>query len=237
MEPVSRGSAPRRWRLALGLALVVLGVLAFVLGVVPQRERLGELVTRARALDEAWVFPVAGLFVPFCVLWLPGTWVTFLCCLAWGFWPTFPAVVLASNLGAAAAFGLGRTLLADRVRAWSTGHPRFAAVQAAIGRDGLRIVTLLRLTPLVPFNALNYLLGMTPLRYRDYALATFVGMLPGTALNCWTFAQLVQLGEQVSDDLPADPLGLWGLVLRIALAVVATVWIARVARQELARRV
>jgi uncharacterized membrane protein YdjX (TVP38/TMEM64 family) len=230
-------SGPRRWRLALLIALIAVGVAAFALGFVPLRERLGDLVGRARTLDPAWVFPVAGLFVPFCVLWLPGIWVTFFCCLAWGFWPTFPAIVLASNLGAAAAFGLGRTLLAERVRTWCARRPRMAAVRAAIGADGLRIVTLLRLTPLVPFNALNYLLGVTPIRFRDFALATFLGMLPGTALNCWTFAALADLGASLGGELPPDPLGTWGLVLRIALAVVATAWITRSARRQLSGRV
>lgn len=222
-----------RWRpvVALGLALAGLGVLVFF--VWPARARLGAWIDAAEALEPAWVFLIAGLYLPFCALLLPGTWVTIFCCLVFGFWPTFPAIVLASNLGAALAFALGRTLLRARVHAWVRARPRLAAVEGAIGAESFRLVFLLRLTPLVPFNALNYALGVTPIRFAPYALATLLGMLPGTALNCWTLAQVKDLAPILAGELPADPLGVVGLVARIALALVASALVARRARAAL----
>src|SRR5262245_22416067 len=99
------GSARVRPWIALALALS--GILVLVLVVWPARARLGEWIEAARGLAPAWVFAFALLYLPFCALFLPGTWVTIFCCLVFGFWPTFPAIVLASNLGAALAFGLG----------------------------------------------------------------------------------------------------------------------------------
>jgi uncharacterized membrane protein YdjX (TVP38/TMEM64 family) len=222
-----------RWRAwALGV-LVVAAVAALVLVVWPLRDRLGELVERARALPDWSVFVVAALYVPFCVLVLPGVWVTIFCCVVFGFWPTFPAIVLWSNLGAQLAFLLGRTLLRARVHAWVARRPRMAAVERAIGEESGRLVFLLRLTPIVPFNALNYLLGVTPIRFGPYALATFLGMLPGTALNCWALAQVRDLAPVLAGDLPPDPLGIAGLVARIALALVATWLVARRAQRAL----
>lgn len=223
-----------RWRPFAALALILVGltVSAFVLR--PLWPRLGELVDSARALDPAWVFLIALLYLPFCALLLPGSWVTIFCCLVFGFWPTFPAIVLASNLGAALAFALGRTLLRERVHAWLAARPRSRAIERAIGEESFRLVFLLRLTPLVPFNALNYLLGVTPIRFRAYAAATFVGMLPGTALNCYTFASVRDLAPVLAGKLPADPLGLAGIALRILLTVLATWLVARRARAALA---
>ena len=228
-----RGAGGGRWRpwAALGLALAGVAALLFVLA--PQRERLGELVERARALDEGYVFLIAGLYLPFCVFALPGTWVTIFCCLVFGFWPTFPAIVLASNLGAELAFLLGRTLLRARVHAGLRARPRLAAVERAIGEESFRLVFLLRLSPLVPFNALNYLLGVTPIRFGPYALATFLGMLPGTALNCYTIAGARDLGRVLSGELPPDPLGAGGLIARILLTLVASWLVARRARAAL----
>lgn len=57
--------------------------------------------------------------------------------------------------------------------------PRFAALDLAINSEGRRVVFLLRLSPLVPFNLINYLLGLTNLRFRDYLVAS-VGMTPVT---------------------------------------------------------
>ena len=207
-----------RWRPAVALLLALAGLLALVLVVWPARARLGTWIEAAQDLHPAWVFAIAGLYLPFCALLLPGTWVTIFCCLVFGFWPTFPAIVLASNLGAALAFVLGRTLLRARVHAWVRARPRLAAVETAIGAESFRLVFLLRLTPLVPFNALNYALGVTPIRLAPYALGTFLGMLPGTALNCWTLASVKELAPVLAGDLPPDPLGVAGLVARRARA-------------------
>ena len=204
-----------------------------VLVVWPLRERLGELVERARALDQGWVFLFAALYLPFSALLLPGTWVTIFCCLVFGFWPTFPAIVLASNLGAELAFLLGRTLLRGRVHAWLVTRPKLRAVERAIGEESFRLVFLLRLTPLVPFNALNYLLGVTPIRFGPYALATFLGMLPGTLLNCYTLASVPDLAPLLAGELPPDPLGLAGLVARVVLTLLASWLVARRARAAL----
>jgi uncharacterized membrane protein YdjX (TVP38/TMEM64 family) len=222
-----------RWRPFVALALALAGVAALVFVVWPLRERLGELVERARALPSGAVFLFAGLYLPFCVLVLPGTWVTVFCCLVFGFWPTFPAIVLASNLGAELAFVLGRTLLRDQVHRWLRERPRLAAVERAIGEESFRLVFLLRLTPLVPFNALNYVLGVTPIRFAPYALATFLGMLPGTLLNCYTLASVRELGPVLAGELPPDPLGVAGLVARLALTVLASWLVARRARKAL----
>jgi uncharacterized membrane protein YdjX (TVP38/TMEM64 family) len=214
--------------------LAGLAALIFIVG--PLRGRLGEFVEAARELDSAWVFALALLYLPFCALFLPGTWVTIFCCLVFGFWPTFPAIVLASNLGAALAFALGRTLVRARVHAWVAKRAKLAAVEQAIGAESFRLVFLLRLTPLIPFNALNYVLGVTPIRFAPYAAATFLGMLPGTALNCYTLASVRDLAPVLAGDLPPDPLGLAGLVARIVLALIASALVARRARAALARQ-
>lgn len=222
-----------RWRPWLALALALTGVAALYFLVWPLRARLGEYVEQARTLDQGYVFLFAALYLPFCVLVLPGTWVTIFCCLVFGFWPTFPAIVLASNLGAQLAFWLGRTLLRARVHAGLVSRPKLGAVERAIGEESFRLVLLLRLTPLIPFNALNYLLGVTPIRFGPYALATFLGMLPGTALNCYTFASVRDLAPILAGKLPPDPLGLAGLVARIVLTLLATWLVARRARAAL----
>jgi uncharacterized membrane protein YdjX (TVP38/TMEM64 family) len=226
-----------RWRLLLAAALALTGVALLVFVLRPMWPRLGEHIEAARALDERWVFLVALFYLPFCALFLPGSWVTLFCCLVWGFWPTFPAIVLASNLGAALAFFLGRTLLGARVSAWCASRPKLAAVRQAIGPESLHLVALLRLTPLVPFNALNYVLGVTPVRLRAYALGTFLGMLPGTALNCAMFAGVRDFADILAGNKPPDPLGIAGLVLRIVVTVLATVLITRRARAALAAAV
>lgn len=204
------------------------------LAFLPLAEWLRELVERARALGPGGAFLFMALFVPACVLLLPGTPITLFCGYAYGFWPTLPAAILMSNLGAAAAFGVSRFLLSDSVERWLGGHPKLLAVHRAVGTQGLRLVFLLRLTPAIPFNGLNYALGVAPVRFGPYALGTFLGMLPGTTINTYTAATLGELGRSLDEEVT---LGAWGwtfLALRLVAAVLVTVLVTRVAKKALA---
>ena len=90
-------------------------------------------------------------------------------------------VFLGATLGAIAAFLVARYLARQTIEKKLSGHPRFAAIDKAVGAEGRKIVFLLRLSPIFPFVLLNYGLGLTKVRLADYALAC-LGMLPGTLL-------------------------------------------------------
>ena len=90
-------------------------------------------------------------------------------------------VFVAATLGALAAFLVSRYLARPLVERRLAGNKRFAAIDRAIGHEGRKIVFLLRLSPIFPFNLLNYALGLTKVRLRDYVLAS-AGMLPATLL-------------------------------------------------------
>jgi len=221
-----------RWRLLSALALGLAGLAAFAL--LPLADWLRALVDAARELGTPGAFLFMALFVPASVLCLPGTPITLFCAYAYGFGTTFPAAVLMSNLGAQAAFLCSRFLLRGSVERWLTTRPRLAQVHGAVGQQGLRLVFLLRLTPAIPFNGLNYALGVAPVRFRSYALGTLLGMLPGTAVNTYTAATLGELGQSLDQEVS---LGAWGwtfLGLRLAAAVVVTWLVTRTARRALA---
>ena len=90
-------------------------------------------------------------------------------------------VFVGASLGAIAAFLVARYVARRAIERRLAGHPRFAALDRAIEKEGRKIVFLLRLSPVFPFVFLNYALGLTRVRFADYALACF-GMLPGTLL-------------------------------------------------------
>jgi uncharacterized membrane protein YdjX (TVP38/TMEM64 family) len=90
-------------------------------------------------------------------------------------------VLVAATLGASLAFLVARYLARGLVERRLEGNERFAAIDRAIGLEGRKIVFLLRLSPLFPFNLLNYALGLTRVRFADYLVAS-VGMVPGTLL-------------------------------------------------------
>ena len=94
----------------------------------------------------------------------------------------FVIVSISATLGATAAFLVGRYLARAFIAAKIEGHPKFAAIDEAVAREGWKIVALLRLSPVVPFNVLNYAFGVTRVSLRDYVVASWIGMMPGTLL-------------------------------------------------------
>ena len=145
----------------------------------PVRQYLVDALEWTQELGAWGPIFVSLFYIVACVLLLPGSVLT----LGAGFLFGVPLGLLSAwtgaTLGACAAFLVGRTLARDWVAGKVSGNPKFTAVDEAVGREGFKIVLLLRLSPVFPFNFLNYALGMTKVSFGKYALASFIGMLPG----------------------------------------------------------
>lgn len=87
---------------------------------------------------------------------------------------------LRRTLAAGLAFLISRYAMRDRVRRFAASYPQFEKIDKAIARDGLKFVTLLRMSPLLPLSASNYLYGLTSVDFGSYMLGSWLGMLPGT---------------------------------------------------------
>jgi uncharacterized membrane protein YdjX (TVP38/TMEM64 family) len=109
---------------------------------------------------------------------------------AWG----IPVVLVSATIGAALAFLVSRHLLRARLREFVRRRPRFAAVDRAVSEAGWKIVILLRLSLLVPFNVQNYFFGVTGVPFVPYVIATAVGIIPGAVL----YVSLGALGRAAS---------------------------------------
>lgn len=160
---------------------VVLGAIAAVYLLQVDDWVLG-FVDSIRGAGAIGVAIFATAYVAGTILLLPGSVLTAGAGFAYGpLWGTLivsPVSVVAATL----AFVLGRTAARGWIARRIAGNPRFAAIDEAIAESGFKIVLLLRLSPLFPFNVLNYALGLTRVSLRDYVVASVLGMLPGTAL-------------------------------------------------------
>lgn len=127
------------------------------------------------------------------MFFLPGSILTLGAGFAYGVGLGTAVVWVGANLGATLAFVFGRTLARGWVAARVEGNPRFAAIDRAVGREGLKIVLHARLSPIFPFNLLNYVFGLTQVSLRDYVLGSLVGMLPGTILYVYLGSLITNL--------------------------------------------
>jgi len=180
-EPESQGGSSR-WatvaKIVVGLA--VLAGLIFVL-----RRYVGPYVDPFIAWVESlgvWAPVVFMLgYIVATVAFVPGSVLTLAGGALFGLlWGTV-YVIIAASIGACLAFLIARYLARGWVEKKLEGQPRFAAIDRAIGRDGGKIVALMRLSPVFPFNLLNYALGLTKVKFWHYALAC-LAMLPGSFL-------------------------------------------------------
>ncbi len=200
-----------------GFAHLVLGLLAWAKGA---------------GLAGALVFGL--VYVAGTLLFLPGSVLTLGAGFLYGLLGGLAVVVPGSVLGATLAFVLGRTVLRKPVVRLLKRHPRFQAVDQAVGEQAFRVVLLLRLSPVVPFNLLNYGLGVTRVPFGTYVLASVLGMLPGTVLYVYLGSLLTSATELLSGHRPASG---WAQKALFAGGLVATalvvVLVGRAARRAL----
>jgi uncharacterized membrane protein YdjX (TVP38/TMEM64 family) len=147
-----------------------------------------------------------------------------------------PLVFGAATLGACGAFLVSRYVAGRWVERRLTDLPRFAAIADAVAANGFSLVFLLRLSPVVPFTLLNYALGITRVRFRDYALAS-VGMLPGTVLYVYSGSVAREVASVAGGEAAPDVLRWVVLGLGLAATAVATVLITKAARRSLEARI
>jgi len=224
-------------RIALAVALLVAAIVAIAVGWPLDAWLNGVAAWTATHPVGAGMLFVA-LYVVAAVSIVPCAILT----LAAGFLFGVPLGValtsLGSVLGAAAACAIGRFVARDWILRRTAAWPRFRALDAATHHDGFVIVLLARLSPLIPYNLLNYALSVTSVRFRDYVSATWLGMLPITVLYVYVGSLANSLTALTSAGRAPSWATYWllaiGFVATVALTLLITQRATRVLRERLA---
>lgn len=174
------------------------------------------------------VFIVAYIIAT--VALLPGSVLTLGAGAVFGLPKGFLFVSIGSTIGATAAFIVGRYFARDWVASRISGNRAFAAIDEAIADEGWKIVGLLRLSPMFPFNLLNYGCAVTKVSLRDYFLASWIGMIPGTIM--WVYIGYLANVAAADDDNATKALKIGGFIVTVLFTVAAT----RVAKRALDRK-
>ena len=211
------------------------GVVAIIALLALGRQLGGYLPQFAEWVDGlGWWGPLIfmGGYIAATVAFVPGSVLTLAAGAIFGLVSGVVYVFVAATIGATAAFLVSRYIARRVIEERIQDCGRFAAIDRAIGREGLKIVVLLRLSPIFPFNLLNYALGLTSVGFGDYVLAS-LGMLPGTLLY-------VYYGKVAGDvAMLAGGASMRGtayyavLVLGLVATIVVTTLVTRTARQAL----
>jgi uncharacterized membrane protein YdjX (TVP38/TMEM64 family) len=178
-----------------------------------------------------------GLYIVATVAFLPGSILTLGAGVVFGvFWGSV-YVFIGATLGATAAFLVGRYLARNLVAQKIADNQKFAAIDQAVGKEGLKIVLLTRLSPVFPFNLLNYAFGITGVSLKDYVIGS-VGMIPGTIMYVYIGSLAGNLAMIGTEGQPTNPTVQWTIRIVGFLATVAvTIYVTRIARKALEEEV
>ncbi|MFM7887971.1 MAG: TVP38/TMEM64 family protein [Pseudanabaena sp.] len=142
-------------------------------------------------------------------------------------------VFVGATLGAIAAFLIGRYLARDWIGKKIQDNEQFAAIDRAVAHAGFKIVLLTRLSPIFPFNLLNYAFGVTGVALKEYAIAS-IGMIPGTVMYVYIGSFAGELARIGSDSQSPDPTLQWAIrIIGLIATVVVTLYVTNISRKAI----
>jgi uncharacterized membrane protein YdjX (TVP38/TMEM64 family) len=217
--------------------VLIAGAVASVLALgwlLPMRQWMVALAERLRGAGAAGALIFIAVYVIAEVALVPGSLLTMAAGFAYGPIGGLLVAPPASVLAATVAFLLGRTVLRDWIRKKIAASPRLRAIDRAIGKNSFKLILLLRLSPVIPFNVLNYALGLSGANVARYVVASLIGMLPGTFLYVYLGSLATTAAGLADASHGGGPQRLALTIAGLAATVVVVVLVTRAARRALA---
>jgi uncharacterized membrane protein YdjX (TVP38/TMEM64 family) len=231
----TKRAVPKSGMLRLTVLIAIVIALFGAMRFLPVQEWLRNFNASVAHMGVAGIFIFIGVYAVATVLLAPGSILTIGAGFAFGLWKGFLAVSAGSTLGAALAFLVARFIARSRVETIAKGNEKFRRIDNAIGKQGAKLIFLLRLSPVIPFNLSNYFYGLTSVKFWSYVLVSWIGMIPGTFLYVYIGA-----ASQVAVSAAASGQGVkhgwqyWAFTsVGLAATVIVTIWITKIARDAL----
>lgn len=198
---------------------------------------LRDLLTHIEGLGAGGAIAFIAIYIVATVAFLPGSILTLGAGVMFGVVQGSIYVFTGATLGATLAFLIGRYGARGWISKRIEGNQKFKAIDHAVGQEGFKIVLLTRLSPVFPFNLLNYALGVTQVSLRDYFFGS-IGMIPGTIMYVYIGSLAHDLTLIGSVDQPTNPTVQWATrIIGFVATVGVTLYVTKVAQKALAESV
>jgi uncharacterized membrane protein YdjX (TVP38/TMEM64 family) len=220
-------------RLATLIAIVV--ALFLAMKFLPVQQWLRSFNDWVGQMGVAGIFIFIIVYAVATVLLAPGAILTIGAGFAFGLWKGFLAVSGGATLGASLAFLVARFIARDKIEAIAKGNEKFRNIDSAIGKRGAKLIFLLRLSPVIPFNLSNYFYGLTGVKFWPYVLASWIGMMPGTFLYVYIgTAGKAAVAAAAGGAAVKHGWQYWTFLgVGLAATVIVTIWVTKIARDAL----
>ena len=197
-------------------------------------DHLPDYIEKFQQLGWLGVLAYAGAIVLLQVVILPLAPVALAGGGFFGFLKGFIAITLGTNAGAALNFLISRHLARNVVQRWLGHHEKFRLIDSAVGREGWKIIALLRLCP-IPFGLANYAYGLTAVGFWPYMLATFIAIIPANCLFVWLGTGIHDLATIFDPHRAKSPVETAVFVVGIVVAFFVLRHITKLAKAAVAK--
>ena len=218
------------------IALVLIIIALFLaMKFLPVQQWLANFNQWVAQMGVAGIFIFIGAYAIATVLLAPGAILTIGAGFAFGLWKGFLTVSAGATLGASLAFFVARFVARDKVEAIAERSEKFRTIDKAIGEQGAKLIFLLRLSPVIPFNLSNYLYGLTGVKFWPYMLASWIGMMPGTFLYVYIgTAGKAAVSAAAGGEAVQHGWQYWTfMTVGLAATIIVTIWVTKIARDAL----
>lgn len=231
-------SAEKRSKNAVArLVVLMLIVIALILAMrfLPVQQWLRSFSDWVGEMGAAGIFIFIVVYAAATVLMAPGSILTIGAGFGFGLWKGFLAVSAGATLGASLAFLVARFIAREKIEAIAQRNEKFRNLDRAIGEQGAKLIFLLRLSPVIPFNLSNYFYGLTAVRFWPYVLASWIGMMPGTLLYVYIgTAGKAAVAAAAGSETVKHGWQYWTFLgVGLAATVIVTIWVTKIARDAL----
>ena len=215
------------------IAIVI--VLLLAMRFLPVQQWLRNFNDLVSQMGVAGIFIFIFVYAFATVLLAPGSVLTIGAGFAFGLWKGFLAVSAGATLGASLAFLVARFIARGKIESVSQRHEKFRKIDNAIGKQGAKLIFLLRLSPVIPFNLSNYFYGLTSVEFWPYVLASWIGMMPGTFLYVYIGAAgKAAVAAATGGEAMKHGWQYWTFMgIGLAATISVTIWVTKIARDAL----
>jgi uncharacterized membrane protein YdjX (TVP38/TMEM64 family) len=217
----------------VALVVIVIGLLVAA-RFLPVQQWLRSCNDWVGQMGATGIFIFVAVYAAATVLLAPGAILTIGAGFAFGLWKGFLAVSAGATFGAALAFLVARFIARDKIEAMARRSDKFQRIDNAIGKQGAKLVFLLRLSPVIPFNLSNYFYGLTAVKFWPYVLASWIGMMPGTFLYVYIGTAGRAAVSAAGGEAVKQGWDYWTFMsIGLVATIVVTIWVTKIARDAL----
>jgi len=212
------------------LILIVIGLIV-ASAILPVKDWIRSFINWVQQLGPLGVVVFIAAYALATVLFLPGWIFTVGAGLVYGVVGGTLVALTGAVIGVTLAFIVARYFVRKNIEDYAKKNARFQAIDEAIGKNGWKIIGLLRLSPLIPFNLSNYFYGITAVSLKAYVAISAVGMIPGTLL----YAYLGAIGKAgiSGEKTPLSSAQYILLGVGLVATIAVTILVSRIAKNAL----